>query len=102
MNKLFLAIASMVITHFLQKVYRKITEKSTVDREEVYRQMKKAEYERRRAAARSTTEKLNLNSTPRDGAKFMATIGSIQQMREELRPSNDQVDAMAMAPRRFV
>lgn len=102
MNKIFLAITSMVITHFLQKVYRKITEKPTIDREEIYRQMKKAEYERRRAAARSTAAKMNLNSTPRDGAKFMATIDSIQQMRKELRPSNDQSDAMAMAPRRFI
>lgn len=101
MHKIFLAVASMIVTHFLQKAYRKITEKPTIDKEEIYRQMKKAEYEARRAAARPTIAKLDSISTPRDGEKWMASIGTIQQMRDALRPSNDQCDAMAMAPGRF-
>lgn len=93
----------MIVTHFLQKAYRKITEKPTIDKEEIYRQMKKAEYEARRAAARPVIAKLDSISTPRDGEKWMASIGDIQQMRDALRPCRpvDGCDAMAMAPGRF-
>ena len=101
MHKIFLAVSSMIVTHFLQKAYRKITEKPTIDKEEIYRQMKKAEYDARRAAARPVIAKLDSISTPRDGAKMMAAIGTVQQMRDALHPSNDQCDAMAMTPGRF-
>ena len=37
MHKLFLSVASMIVTHFLQKAYRKITEKPTIGNEEKYR-----------------------------------------------------------------
>lgn len=96
MHKIFLAVASMIVTHFLQKAYRKITEQPTIDKDEIYRQMKKAEYDARRAAARPVIAKLDSISTPRDGEKWMASIGTIQQMRDALRPSNDQADAMPM------
>lgn len=89
----------MIVTHFLQKAYRKLHEKPET-KEEVYRRMK-AEHEALRAAARPTIAKLDSISTPRDGAKMMAAIGTVQQMRDALRPSPDQADAMAMAPRRF-
>ena len=101
MHKIFLSVASMIVTHFLQKAYRKITEKPAIDKDEIYRQMKKAEYDARRAAARPVIAKLDSISTQRDGAKMMAAIGTVQQMRDALRPSPDQADAMAMAPRRF-
>ena len=100
MHKIFLSVASMIITHFLQKAYRKITEKPVIGKEEVYRRMK-AEYGRRRAEARPTIAKLDAISTPRDGANMMSAIDTLQQMRDALRPSNDQCDAMAMAPVRF-
>ena len=35
MHKLFLSVASMIVTHFLHKAYRKITEKPVIDKEEV-------------------------------------------------------------------
>ena len=104
MHKIFLAVASMIVTHFLQKAYRKITEKPTIDKDEIYRQMKKAEYDARRAAARPVIAKLDSISTPRDGEKWMASIGTIQQMRDALSPKTcavDGCDAMAMSPRRF-
>ena len=101
MHKIFLSVASMIVTHFLQKAYRKITEQPTIDKDEIYRQMKKAEYDARRAAARPVIAKLDSISTPRDGEKWMASIGTVQQMRDALRPSPDQADAMAMAPGRF-
>lgn len=101
MHKIFLSVTSMIVTHFLQKAYRKITEKPTIDKDEIYRKMKKAEYDARRAAARPTIAKLDSISTPRDGDKWMASIGTVQQMRDALRPSPDQCDSMAMAPGRF-
>lgn len=96
MNKIFLSVASMIVTHFLQKAYRKITEKTTTDKDEIYRLMKKSEYDARRAAARPITAKLDSIYTPRDGAKIMDAIGSVQQMLDDIRPSNDQCDAMPM------
>lgn len=100
MHKIFLAVSSMIVVGFLMKSWKKLHEKP-MDKEEIYRQMKKAEYDARRAAARPTIAKLDSISTPRDGAKWMASIGTVQQMRDALRPSNDQCDAMAMAPGRF-
>ena len=85
----------MIFTGFLVKSYKKLREKP-IDKEEIYRQMKKAEYDARRAAARPTIAKLDSISTPRDGAKWMASIGTVQQMRDARRPSPDQADAMAM------
>ena len=99
MHKIFLAVSSMIFTGFLMKSWKKLHEKPET-KEEVYRHMK-AEYDRRRAEARPVISKLDAISTPRDGAKMMAAIGSVQQMRDALRPSPDQCDAMAMAPGRF-
>lgn len=99
MNKIFLSLASMIVAGFLIKSYKKLQEKPET-KEDVYRRMK-AEYEARRAAARPVIAKLDSISTPRDGSKMMAAIGTVQQMRDALRPSPDGCDAMAMAPGRF-
>jgi hypothetical protein len=101
MHKIFLAVSSMIFTGFLMKSWKKLHEKPET-KEEVYRRMK-AEYDRRRAEARPTIAKLDSISTPRDGAKMMAAIGSVQQMRDALRPCRpvDGCDVMAMAPGRF-
>lgn len=99
MHKIFLSVASMIVTGFFMKSYKKLREKPET-KEEIYRRMK-AEYEARRAAARPIIAKLDTISTPMDGAKFMASIGTVQELREALRQSNDQCDAMAMAPGRF-
>ena len=42
MHKIFLSVASIIVTHFLQKAYRKITEKPTIGKEEAYRAMRDA------------------------------------------------------------
>ena len=100
MHKVFLSVASMIVTGFLMKSYKKLREKPET-KEEVYRRMK-AEYERRRAAARATIAKLDAISTPYDGAKMMASIGTISDLEAALRPKTravDQADAMAMRPR---
>lgn len=100
MHKIFLSVASMIVTHFLQKAYRKLHEKPET-KEEVYRRMK-AEYDRRRAEARPVVAKLERISMPPELDKFMASIGTVQQLRDALRPCNlDGCDAMAMAPGRF-
>lgn len=103
MHKIFLSVASMIVTGFLMKSYKKLREKPTIDKEEIYHQMKRAEYEARRAKARPVVAKLDAISTPYDGAKMMASIGTISELQEALRPCRpvDQADAMAMAPRRF-
>lgn len=99
MHKIFLSVVSMIFTGFLMKSCKKLHEKPET-REEIYRRMK-AEHEALRQAARPTIAKLDAISTPRDGEKWMASIGDIQQMRDALRPSPDQCDSMAMAPGRF-
>ena len=99
MHKIFLAVSSMIVAGFLMKSWKKLNEKPET-KEEVYRRMK-AEYEARRAAARPVIAKLDAISTPTDGANMMSAIDTLQQMRDALRPSNDQCDAMAMAPVRF-
>lgn len=101
MHKIFLAVSSMIVAGFLMKSWKKLHEKPET-KEEVYRRMK-AEHEALRAAARPTIAKLDSISTPRDGEKWMASIGSVQELRDALRPCRpvDGCDAMAMAPGRF-
>lgn len=99
MHKIFLAVSSIIVAGFLMKSYKKLREKP-IDQEEVYRRMR-AEYDRRRAEARPTIAKLDAISTPRARANMMSAIDTLQHMRDALRPSNDQCDAMAMAPVRF-
>lgn len=94
MHKIFLAVSSIIVTGFLMKSWKKLHEKPET-KEKIYRRMK-SEHEALRQAARPTIAKLDSISTPRDGAKMMAAIGTVQQMRDALRPSPDQADAMAM------
>lgn len=94
MHKIFLAVSSMIFAGFFMKSWKKLHEKPET-KEEIYRRMK-AEREALRAAARPVIAKLDAISTPRDGAKMMAAIGTVQELRDALRPSPDQADAMAM------
>ena len=66
MHKIFLSVASIIVTHFLQKSYSNITEKPTIDKDKIYRKIKKAEYDARlmrnyQRAALSIIEQANLN-----------------------------------------
>lgn len=101
MHKIFISVASMIFTGFLMKSYKKLREKPET-KEEIYRRMK-AEHEARRAAARPVMAKLEAISTPSDGAKLMARMGTISDLEAALRPCRpvDGCDAMAMAPGRF-
>lgn len=102
MRKIFLSVASMIFTGFLMKSYKKLHDKPET-KEEIYRRMK-AEYDahrqdeffRKNPPGSRISECLERISTPCNGA-----IGAKQKMRDALRPSNDQCDAMAMVPGRF-
>lgn len=67
MNKLFLGIASMIVTHFLLKVYDKMS-KEPPTKEEVYPRLMRAEREKIKAMYTSSMPKVDAVSTPRDGA----------------------------------
>ena len=87
----------MIVMHFLQNAFSKITEKPS-DKEEVYRR-RRTEYEELRAEV----AKMDSISTPRDGAKMMSAIGTISDLEAALRPCRpvEQANSMAMAPGRF-
>lgn len=82
MNKLFLAVSSMIVAGFLMKSYRKLREQDTDD--EVYRR-ERAAYEeylknkRRCADARATFNRMDAISTQRDGG-LLSPIDTLQQM----------------------
>lgn len=84
MNKLFLAVSSMIVTGFLIKSYRKLREEKPDTEEEVYRR-ERAAYEehlknkRRRADARATFNRMSAISTQRDGG-LLSPIDTLQQM----------------------
>ena len=83
MNKIFLAVSSMIVTGFLTKSYKKLREKPDTE-EEVYRRMKVAQevhskLERILAEARAASNRMDVISTPRDGEP-MSLIDSFQQM----------------------
>lgn len=96
MNRIFLSVASMIVADFLMKSWKKLHEKPET-KEEVYRRMK-AEHEALRASARPIIAKMDSISTPRDGAKMMASMATISELEAALRPyrSPEQADAMAM------
>lgn len=103
MHKLFLGVASIIVTHFLQKAYRKITEKPTIDKEEIYRQMKKAEYDARRAAARPIVAKMEHISTPRSYDAWLTNIATVGEMaaqyKENIPAPKEPCDHAALRPR---
>jgi hypothetical protein len=100
MNKFFLAVASMICTHFVMKVYDKVTQEPPT-KEDIHIQMKK-EYEARRRAEHDAiqahlaeflrdnppgsrftecAERINVISTPRDGDRLMGAIGTVGDLR---------------------
>jgi hypothetical protein len=122
MNKIFLSVASMIVTHFILKIMDKVKGRGPT-KEDLYRQMK-AEYEARRRAEHDAiqahlaeflnenppgsrftecAERINVISTPRDGDRLMGAIGTVSELEEALRPVRavDGCDALAMAPGRF-
>ena len=101
MNRIFLAVTSIICTHFVMKVYDKVTQDPPT-KEEIYRKMR-AEWELRKRAEHDAIQAHLMQNhimsvtTPLDGSRLMNSIGTVEQMRDALRHSPDQADAMAMA-----
>ena len=79
MKKLFTSIATMIITHFIMKAYKKIT--SSNDPSELKREVdrKRQEWERRQ---RDTRIHPRFESTPRSPDAWLSQIGSIPKPKE--------------------
>jgi len=81
MNKLFLAVASIICTHFVMKVHDKLTQEPP-SKEEIHRLMK-AEWELRKRAEHDAIQahimqnKIMSVSTPRDGNMLLNSIGTV-------------------------
>jgi hypothetical protein len=100
MNKIFLSVASMIVTHFILKIMDKVKGRGPT-KEDIHIQMKK-EYEARRRAEHDAiqahlaeflrdnppgsrftecAERINVISTPRDGDRLMGAIGTVGDLR---------------------
>lgn len=88
MNKIFLAVASMICTHFVMKVYDKVTQEPPT-KEEIYRKMK-AEWELRKRAehdaiqARLVQNHIMAVTTPRDGNMLLNSIGTVGDLQQAI------------------
>ena len=79
MRKLFLAVSSMIVTGFLMNSYRKLRERPEHELDELHRQMRAAYARvRRRAAARTTFDRMDEISTQRD-ADLTSSIDTLAQ-----------------------
>ena len=84
MNRIFLAVASMICTHFVVKVYDKLTQKPPT-KEEIYRRMR-AEYERRKGGELDTIQAhimqnhLSAIRNQQDGNMLMNSIGTVSDL----------------------
>jgi hypothetical protein len=82
MNKVFLAVASMICTHFVMKVYDKVTQEPTT-KKEIYYRMKKAEWELRKRAEHDAIQAhimqnhLSAVRNQQDGSRLMNAIGTV-------------------------
>ncbi len=117
MHKIFLSVATMIVTRFLMKVVDRIQNPQVPSREELHEEVlrKKRAYEESRRAEPKVNVKLM--STPRSPDAWLANIATVDELADKyrefsaqfkepcegsaLRSSNSQADAMAMAPRRF-
>ena len=82
MNKVFLAVASIICTHFVMKVHDKLTQEPPT-KKEIYYRMKKAEHEWRERAeheaimAHIMQNHLSAIRNQQDGARLMNAIGTV-------------------------
>lgn len=104
MNKIFLSVTSMLVAHFLMKIYEKATAKGP-SKEEIYRQ-RKAEYEARKRAEHDAiqahlagflhenppgarfTECAERIATRQDGDRLMGAIGTVGELKQALGSCN--------------
>lgn len=105
MKKLPLCVTAIILTHFALKVVRKLKHPEQVSKEETYRAMRDAreqwlrEHQPKRPVAEVDARLMRM-----DPSAVLASIGTVSELEEALRPCRpvDQCDAMAnWAPRRF-
>lgn len=93
----------MIFTHFVLKVVRKIKHPET-SKEEIYRATRDAreQWLREHQPKRPVAE-VDAHLMRGDPSAALASIGTISDLEEALRPCRpvDKADAMAMSPRRF-
>ena len=104
MRKLPLVFTAIILTHFAMKVVRKIKHPEQLTKEQTYRAMRDAreawlrEHQPKRPVAEVDAQLMR-----RDPSAALASIGTVSDLEEALRPYRpaDGCDAMALAPRRL-
>lgn len=104
MKKLPLCVTAIILTHFALKVVRKLKHPEQLTKEETYRAMRDAreqwlrEHQPKRPVAKVDAQLMRM-----DPSAVLASIGTVSELEEALRPKRaaDGCDAMAMSPRRF-
>ena len=104
MKKLPLCVTAIILTHFALKIVRKLKHPEQVTKEETYRAMRDAreqwlkEHQPKRPVAEVDAHMMRM-----DPSAVLASIGTVSELEEALRPKRaaDGCDAMAMAPGRF-
>lgn len=101
MKKLPLCVSAIILTHFALKVVRKLKHPDQVAKEELYRAKKDAheQWLREHQPKRPVAE-VDARLMRGDPSAALASIGTISDLEEALRPKTravDQADAMSMA-----
>ena len=104
MKKLPLVLTAIILTHFALKIGRKIKHPEQITKEETYRAMRDAreqwlkEHQPKRPVAEVDAHMMRM-----DQSAVLASIGTVSELEEALRPKRaaDGCDAMALSPRRF-
>lgn len=104
MRKLPLVFTVIIFTHFAMKIARKLKHPEKLTKEETYRAMCDArkqwlqEHQPKRPVA-----EVDAHLMRRDPSAALASIGTVSDLEEALRPKRaaDGCDAMALSPRRF-
>lgn len=98
MNHIFLAMTTMIVTHFLMKVQRKLTEIPSKD--ELERRLHYYEQQWRKQRDAQITPRFK--STPRSADSWMANIGTVGEMaklyKENIPSPKEPCDHAALRP----
>lgn len=104
MKKLPMCVTAIIFTHFALKIVRKLKHPEQHIKEETYRAMRDAreQWLREHQPKRPVAE-VDAHLMRRDPSAALASIGTISDLEEALRPKRavDGCDAMALSPRRF-
>lgn len=100
MKKLPLCVTAIIFTHFALKIVRKLKQPNNqLTKEETYHAMRDA----RKHQSKRPVAEVDARLMRMDPSAVLASIGTVSELEEALRPKRavDGCDAMAMAPGRF-